>query len=136
MYIYLSLFFISLFSITFMVMRRVVLQKDINTQEDTELILDVPDLEEIKVITIRKFKIYGYIVLVSSLRIYVKSSHLFKNKYSEVKDTVKNLHNKYVRKNKKVVEKKEVSKFLKMMGDYKRKIRTIKEKIKEEEGLN
>ena len=86
-----------------MVMRRVVLQKDINTQEDTELILDVPDLEEIKVITIRKFKIYGYIVLVSSLRIYVKSSHLFKNKYSEVKDTVKNLHNKYVRKNKKVV---------------------------------
>lgn len=136
MYIYLSLFFISLFAIAFMVMRRVILLKELKTHAGTELTLDVPDLEEIKVIAIKKFKIYGYIILVVSIRIYIKLSHLLKNKYQIAKNMVHKIHQKYSSKNKLVSERKQASKFLKIIGDYKSKIRIIKEKIKAEEGLN
>jgi len=136
MYIYLSLFFISLFTITFMVMRRVVLLKEAKIHPGTELMLDVPDLEEIKIIAANKFRIYGYVMLVGSIRLYVKSSHLLKNKYKATKETVKHLHRKYISKSSAEVKTKEASKFLKMMGDYKKKVTAIKKKIKEEEGLN
>jgi len=117
-------------------MRRVVLLKEMKTHEGMEIILDVPDLEELKSLTVRKFKIYGYIILVSSIRTYIKSSHIVKHQYKELKKKIKEIRHRYVPKKKKDTHEKEASKFLKMTSEYKHKIRVLKEKIKEEEGLN
>jgi hypothetical protein len=96
-----------------------------------EIILKTPYLEELKQVTVKKLKVAGHKGLVETIRFYIKSSNLLKNKYQDVKIRVKSIR----RKDLEETEKKEISKFLKIISEYKRKIRKIKEKVKKEENL-
>ena len=93
------------------------------------------NLDEVKFIVIKKAKKYGYIILITTLRVSIKSSHLVKNSYGKVKAKVRNKINKHLSHKERIHKEKEVSSFLKMVSDYKRKIRQIKHRIKEEEGI-
>jgi hypothetical protein len=91
-----------------------------------------PYLEEWKHATVKNIKKYSYLLLVAIIRIYVHSSNFIKLKYQELKLKIKNRFGK----NKENEEaEKEASKFLKMITDYKHKIRKIRRQIKEEEEI-
>jgi len=132
MYFLLILFFASLLGITFMIGRKLLMLQNGQILHK-ETFLKAPDLEEWKYVMIKNIKKYGYISLVVTIRFYVRSSNLLNSKYKEIK---LGLQEKLKRnRGDQSKETKEVSKFLKMMSEYKHKIRKIKEKVKEEENL-
>jgi hypothetical protein len=133
MYFLLTLFFVSLLGITFMIGRKLlVLERGAALQKEEEIFKD-RYFEELKNFAVKNVRKHGYTGLVASIRFYVRSSNALKNKYQNVKTNVKNLR---MRKSNHIAEeKREVSKFLKMISEYKHKIRQIKRKIKEEEKL-
>ena len=133
MYILLILFFVSLIGITFMIGRKFLMLQNGQILNREEIIFGAPLIEEWKILTIKNIKKHGYIGLVATIRFYVRSTNTLKNKYQEVKVKVKNLHSKNT--NGELAGKREVSKFLKMISEYKHKIREIKHKIKEEENI-
>jgi len=102
--------------------------------EKKETFLKPQYLEEWKYTTIKNIKKHSYTGLVATIRFYFYSSNFLKNKYQEVKIKIKNMRSKNL--NGDLPEKREVSKFLKMISEYKRKIREIKHKIKEEEKIH
>jgi hypothetical protein len=113
-----------------MIGRKLVLLKNGQILRKEETILKVSYLEEWKHLTIKNIKKHGYAGLVATVRFYVRSSNLLKNKYQEAKIKIKNIRAKNL--NSDSGEKKE-NKFLKMISEYKHKIREIKHRIKEEE---
>ncbi len=129
----LILFFGSLFSIGYMIGRKLVMLQNgqIHIASFDETSSKTPYLEGLKHVTVKKLKVAGHKSLVETIRFYMKSSHLLKNKYQDVKMKVKSISKKDTQE----AEKKEISKFLKVMSEYKRKIRKIKEKVKKEENL-
>ena len=133
MYFLLILFFTSLLGIIFMIGKKLVLLKNGQILSREETFLKAPYLEEWKHLTVKNIKKHGYTGLVATIRLYVRSSNLLKNKYQEVKIRIKNVRKKS--QNGGLSEKKEASKFLKMISEYKHKIREIKHKIHEEENL-
>ncbi len=93
----------------------------------------VPDLVKIRHMTKVNAKRYGYLMLLITLRLYVRTVNLLKSQYRELETRIKNM-----RKKKGVSgteEEQEASKFLKMISEYKHKIRAIKQKIHEEEKM-
>jgi len=128
MYILLTLFFISLIGIIFMIGRKLFLLKNGQILVQEENSFRTPHLEEWKNLAIKNIKKHGYIGLVVTIRYYVRGTNLLKNKYQEVKTKIKEKSSKGIDH-----EKKEISKFLKVISEYKQKIRKIKHKIKEEE---
>ena len=133
MYIYtlLTLFALSLLSIIFMIGRKLVLIKHEQVLNHKEVAFELPYFREAKHITVTNMKKHGYTLLVETIRFYVRSTNSLKSQYQKVKT---NLNNRKLR-NQTNGEKKETSKFLKIIGDYKQKIREIKHKIKKEEKL-
>ncbi|MCX6752276.1 MAG: hypothetical protein NTZ87_02135 [Candidatus Nomurabacteria bacterium] len=131
MYFLLTLFFASLVSIIIMIGRKLVFldHEQISNQEN--VLLEFPYLKEIRHVTVANVKKHGYALLVAIVRYYVRGTSFFKNKYEEIKIKIKNRS----RENHIDDEKREISKFLKIIGDYKHKIREIKHKIKKEEDL-
>jgi hypothetical protein len=129
----LILFFASLFSIAFMIGRKLIMLQNgqIQILNKEEASAKTPYFEELKYVTVKKLKVAGHKSLVETIRFYIKSSNLLKNKYQDVKMRVKSISKKDIRE----AEKKEISKFLKVISEYKRKIRKIKEKVKKEENL-
>jgi hypothetical protein len=130
----LILFFSSLLGIAIMLGRKIVFAPHGEMFEEDYEHPFVPDIEKIKALTLHHTKRYGHKGLVTTLRLYLKSRHLLKNTYEVSKEKIKNLNTKNGT-NGEVVEKVEVSKFLKAMSAYKNRIRAIKRKIKEEENL-
>lgn len=130
MYFLITLFFVSLLGISFMIGRKLLVLQDgqILTEEE---ILQTPILEEWKHSTVTNVKKHGYNLLVIIIRLYVRSSNFIKNKYQEFKTKLQNINSS----NTISEDKQEISKFLKVISDYKHKIRKIKQKIKEEENL-
>lgn len=92
-----------------------------------------PLLEEWKHSAGQNLKRFGYALLVTAIRLGVRSSNLLKNKYQEIKTKIRNARDK--NQNSASPEKKEVSKFLRMISEYKQKVREIKRRVKEEENL-
>ncbi|HTE48768.1 MAG TPA: hypothetical protein VK675_02595 [Candidatus Paceibacterota bacterium] len=111
-----------------MIGRKLVLlkQEEVKNQEEV-LLVELPYLKEVEQLTVVSLKKHGYALLVAIVRFYVRGTNLLKNKYEKIKIKIK--------KNRVNGEKKEISRFLKIMGDYKHKIREIKHKIKKEENL-
>lgn len=132
MSILLILFFTSFFGIIIMIGRKLVLLQNGQTLEREEVSFKIPHLEKIKHLTVKNMKKYGHMSLVTTLRFYVRSMNLLKNKYEETKIKIKNFNTRKD-SNGNGAEKVEVSKFLKMISEYKHKIRAIKQKIHEEE---
>jgi len=128
MYLLLILFFAALFGIITMIWRKLALLKSGEIQVMEEVSFEVPHIEKVKDVTVQKIKEYGHLTLVGTIRLYVRSTNLLKNKYNEMKTEIKNR----IQGNQEE-DKKEISKFLKTISEYKHKIRDIKQKIKEEE---
>lgn len=133
MYFLLILFFGSLLGITFMIGRKLlILQNGEMTYTDSaENFLKVQYLEELKRSAIKNIRKHSYAGLVNTIRFYIRASNLIKNKYQEAKIKLSNMGSKKLHNENE--EKREVNKFLKMISDYKYKIREIKHRIKEEE---
>lgn len=96
--------------------------------------VQIPNLHEVHHVVLKKSRKYGFVILVIIIRFTVLSSHLIKKGYKHSKEKLQKINNKYILKQK-TDEPREVSRFLKMMSDYKQKIRKIKQRIKEEEGI-
>ena len=104
---------------------------------DDDFAFVVPDLEKISGIVGKELKKVGYITFVSGLRIYMLSFNFLKNKYKNLKVKIRDIKSKNNIGTQIIKRKKqEASKFLKVVSEYKTKIKKIKRKIKEEEGLN
>lgn len=131
MYLPLILFFISLAAIIFMLSRKLVLLQHEQVLNHEEVLFNLPYLKEVKHITITNIRKHGYTLLVTTVRFYVRGTNLLKNKYEEIKikiinkSRIDNING----------EKKEISKFLRIIGEYKNKIREIKHRIRKEENL-
>lgn len=131
MYLLLTLFFTSLLGIAFMIGRKLLLLQDGQIIQIERSIFEDPYLlEKLQHVTIKNTKKHSFALLVSVIRLYFRTSNLTKNTYKTIKVKIENIKGG---KPKDSQKKKEVSKFLKMIGDYKYKIRELKEKIKEEE---
>ena len=131
MYLLLTSFFLSLIGITFMVGRKLILLKNGNittTEETTEFL----NIKELKQATFQNIKKYEHIVLVAVVRFYIKTVGLIKIVYKIIKAKIKNIYRKRPKDGE---DKIEVSKFLKVVSEYKQKIREIKHQIKKEENL-
>ncbi|MCE9549198.1 hypothetical protein K8Q98_02255 [Candidatus Nomurabacteria bacterium] len=136
MYILFTLFFVSLVGIILMIGRKLVLVRDGQNIEMEYAHPFVPDLEKIKELLNKSTKKYGYLSLVLIIRTHIRSSKFLKQKYEEIKTKVKDIHLKNVTQlTDDGLKTQEVSGFLKMISDYKHKIRTIKHKIKKEEEI-
>ena len=131
MYTLLILFFVSLFSIIFMIGRKLVLVKNgyVNGNERAEHHL-TPDMEKIKHLTKTSGKRYGYLVLVMTLRLYIRLTNVLKSEYRGLMTKLASLRS---RKEGSERVEQEANKFLKMILEYKNKIRDIKHRIHDEE---
>ncbi len=133
MYTLLILFFISLIGITFMVGRKLVLVKNGHIVTSYPVHPFIPDLHKVRHLTFKSIKNTIYIISFITIKSYIKSSNFLKNKYIDLKNKIKNIHMERSLKAGGIRGKAEVNKFLKLMSDYKHKIREIKHKINEEE---
>ena len=135
MYLPLILFFLSLVGIIAMIWFKLALVRNDQVVKIQHPHPFVSDLEKIKHSTFKNTKKFGYVALFVTFRFFIKSSNFIKTKSRML---AKELKDKLV-KNKngigETMEKKEVSKYLKVISDYRQKIRKMKHRIKEEEGI-
>ncbi|MBP9711907.1 MAG: hypothetical protein KBD55_02625 [Candidatus Pacebacteria bacterium] len=132
MYILFTLFILSLLSISAMIGRKLIVLRNGEFLDKEEFSVEVPIFEEMRYVTGKTVKKIGYVTLVTSMRLYFRSTNFVKTKYHTTKIRIKDLRNK----NKtlaQIEDQKEISKFLQIISEYKGKIRTIKHKIREEE---
>ncbi|MEK7128398.1 MAG: hypothetical protein AAB933_02460 [Patescibacteria group bacterium] len=117
-----------------MIGRKLVLLQNGHTAENNnaeEISFSIHHLQKIKHLVVTNTKKWEHIVLVQILRLYVRGISFLKNQYNAAKTKIGNLKMKQHANG----EKKEISKFLKIVGDYKNRIRELKHKIKKEENL-
>jgi hypothetical protein len=132
MSIVLILFFLSLLGIVVMIGKKLIVLKNKQFVIEKEFLVQYPDLRDIRYIAIKKTREYGYIILVEIIRFSIRSSRVLKRKYKEAGNKIKNITRKHII-NKEETREKEASIFLKMISEYKHKIRKIKKQIREEE---
>ncbi|OGI63357.1 hypothetical protein A2818_01445 [Candidatus Nomurabacteria bacterium RIFCSPHIGHO2_01_FULL_40_12] len=122
-------FFISLIGIVIMIGRKLALVQNGKIIEKEYIHPFVPDFQKMKYVILESLEKYGHLSLVAILRSYIKITNFVKYQYEEIKIKIQN------RRKEKILngEIKETSKFLKMISDYKHKIRKIKHSIHEEE---
>jgi hypothetical protein len=94
------------------------------------VLFEVLPIDKVKHLTIKSVRKYGHLTLVGTLRLYIRSANFLKYQYDNLKTRIINSGG-----NGSAEDKTRVSKFLKMMSEYKEKIREIKHQIKEEENL-
>lgn len=130
------LFFLSLTGIVIMIWREMILVKNGQVATVKHSHPFVGDLQKIKHITFKNSKKFGYTTVFVTLRFFIKSSNFIKTRSIMLAKEIKNVFKK---KNGILIEekeeKKEPSKYLKVISEYREKIREIKDRIKEEEGI-
>ncbi|MDP1760318.1 MAG: hypothetical protein Q8L01_02615 [Candidatus Woesebacteria bacterium] len=138
MYFFFILFFISLIAIILMIGRKLLLLSDIEGHHHHHIseifVHDVFDFDNIKHSAIKNGKKMGHSLIWIILKIYIISLNSINKKRKEIIIKIKNRLSKYNNDNESV-EKKEVSKYIKIISEYRQKIRHIKHKIKKEEGI-
>jgi hypothetical protein len=110
-----------------MIGKKLVLIRNGNIAHEELVHKVLPDFQTIKYVVSEKAKKGGYVATVIAVRTYVQSSNFLKNTYTDIKEKIKNW-----KKTGEQIEKKEASKFLKMISDYKYKVKSIKRQIEEE----
>lgn len=137
MSVFLILFLASALGILLLVGRKMVLLRngDFSIPTDFEFALEVPDFEQLRSTLQKKSRRFGYIALVIIIRLYVLGVHFLKRKLTVLWRIIVR---KFKRRNKpeNTEMTAEENKFLQKITAYKKRIRRIKERIKEEEGLN
>ncbi len=131
-YFILILFFTSLFSIIFMVGKKLILLKNGQIEVAEGALFEIPYLKELKHLIAQSIKKYEHEGLVLVVKFYLQGINLAKVGYGNLKKKIKDLHIKK-QPNGEVSERVEVSKFLRFVSTYKHKIIEIKHRIKEEE---
>ncbi|MFA6524336.1 MAG: hypothetical protein WC264_03120 [Candidatus Paceibacterota bacterium] len=116
-----------------MIGKKLILLKNGKIEYTERVLFNIPNLDEIKNVTAKNSKRYGYIILIEVIRFYIKTSILLKYIYTITKKKIIKIYHKYFPHKVKENKEKEVSKFLRMVSDYKNKIKNIKDKIVEEE---
>ena len=86
--ILISLFSISLIIISILFSRKLILVRNGNFLENIRED-GAPLLEELRDITLKKIKKYGYLTLVTSIRLYFRTINTTKAKYKEIKDRLR-----------------------------------------------
>lgn len=137
MYILLIIFFLSLAGIITMVWRELVLvrngQVSITHHHAHPF---VPELLKIKQLFLKGIKRGGYVLIFISIRSYLLSSKFVKEKSKSLAKEIKKSFRKNIQNlEEEIIEKKEVSKYLRVISEYREKIREMKHRIKEEEGI-
>lgn len=134
--IFLTLFFVSIAGIVVLITKKLLqIEKLRIVSEDDVFFIDVPELEDAHYVLMRKIRRGGYVALVITIRAYLLGKHHTKKFIRKGYNKIDTFLQKY-RKNKGVVEtKKEASKFLKVIADYKKKVNEISDQIREEEGF-
>ncbi len=135
---FLILFLVSLLGIILLIGRKVFSLRSDNYDipNDFEFVINVPDFEYIVTTSRKKFRKYGYITLIILIRLYVLAVHAVKRGFEKAWLWTKQKILGFKAEKKVTRVSREANKFLLKVGEYKSKIRKIKEKIKEEEGLN
>jgi hypothetical protein len=132
MYVFLVLFVLSFTAITYIVRRKIAMVKNGWVPEPLHPHPFVPDMQKLKHFTVANARRMEHMALVTLLRSYVKTLNLLKSQYRKSVAKLNNLKNRNKIKNGEPINT-DASKFLKMVSDYKHKIRTLKRRIHEEE---
>ena len=134
MYVLLTLFFASLAAIMIMLGRQIFLIRNgsVVLREDEYHPLGA-DIVKVKYIAKRGLRKYAYLALVGILRLYFRVVNEIRTGYNEAKAKIRETVMRKLGEENKNSEPREVSGFLKMIVEHKRKFRTLKHKIKEEE---
>ncbi len=121
-----------------MIGRKFILLKNTSGEEahqaGSTFISGVVDLDKVKHRAVENFKKIEHNLIWVILRTYLISRNFINRKRKEITLKIKNGLNKN-RENNILEEKKEVSKYIKIISEYRQKIKHIKHKIKEEEGI-
>ena len=135
MIVILILFFASLVAITILLGRKVALIRSGAAVENLGQFHPLaPDFLKVKAWTKKGAKKYGYLATVAVLKVYVRTANFLQRAYQAVKTKIKEAIEKRIKRSRELNGKRhEVSGFLKMIGEYKHKIRNLKHKIREEE---
>lgn len=131
-YFLLVLFFASLLSIMFMIWRKLALVKSGQYYIKEDASFEIPYLEEARDIIIKNLKRYEYLSLVIIVKFALQFSNFLKNKSKELSVKIQNIHLKN-QSTREIKEKFATSNLLKLIYNYKRKIKRITYKIKQEE---
>lgn len=115
-----------------MIGRKLISIKNGHSEVQMEVPFEIPYLKETKDLIVENIKKYEHLSLIVVVKSYLQLTNFLKNKYGEVKNKIQNRNKKNIANNI-TSEKAEVSRFLKIISDYKHKIKEIKHKIKEEE---
>ena len=134
-YFLLALFLGSLAGIIFMVWKKLIMVQEgqVLVPNKAEFFLNTEYLKEFKRTAIKNTKKQGYLLLVEIIRSYFRSVNFLKNKYSELKNKIKELCQR--RQKNTHGEKRKENSFLKVISEYKDKIKKIKEQVEKEENI-
>ena len=137
MYFFLILFFASLVGIVAMISMKLALieHKEHHHEHEGGLLADIIDIEKIKHSSVKNLKKNGRILIWVILRTYILSINWIKNKSKEKFQKIKNKINKHTETEEEKTEARKPSKYLSVISEYREKIKKIKHKIKEEEGI-
>ncbi len=133
MYFLLIIFFISLAGTAAIIGRKLILQRKGQGNGVGEPLFEIPPLSRLRNIAMAKARNLGDTMLVTAVKGYLRTVNFWKRSRDNAKIGIKKIWEKFDKP--KTPGDKEASKFLKMVAEYKSKIRKIKHKLKEEEGL-
>jgi len=137
MYLFLILFFVSLLGIAFMIGRKIlVLGGGIHHHHlrEEDFLSEVLDVEKVKHTAVKNFRQFLHLTVWTTLRLYIISVHLIKKTWKEIVDKIKEKMNRH-KKAEKEATTAEPSKYLNMISEYREKLRKMKHRIKQEEGI-
>jgi hypothetical protein len=133
MTISLIFFFTSLLGMIILFGRKLLVLEggEISTMEQP-LAFEITVWQEVKRAGRRHLKRYGYKGLVITVKLYMRSASFLKQKQKEMGLKIKDTAYRYMG-NRKIYGGKQVSKFGKLLGEFRYKLRRIKHQIAEEE---
>ncbi len=138
MYFFIILFFVSLLAIILMIGRKFFLLKNTGVhhihRNAENFLSEILDFDKIKDLTIKNSKKIIHTLIWLILRIYILSLNFINKKRKELALKIKSYLNK--NNHPEIEGKKEVSKYMKVISEYRQKIKKMKNKIEEEEGIN
>lgn len=134
-YLPLILFLFSFFGMAIMVGRKLALIRNGQAAKMPHSHPFVPHLQKIKHFTFQSAKRFAYAALFATMKFFIISSNSLKIKSRAVAAELKKRFKKNNEGPENGAEKREASKYLKTISDYREKIRKMKHMIKEKEGI-
>ena len=133
MYIILTLFLVSLLGIVFMIGRKwALIQKGLVFEEERGM-SEMEYLEDLQRSVKGGLRKFGFVLLVIGIRLYVKTTAFIANVFRAGVEEIDKLYSRIGVQN--PIETPEPNKFLKKMGEYKKKVKRIKDRVRREEDL-